>query len=477
MNKRFLMIAALAAFAGSLQAKVRLPHLLGDGMVIQQDADVRLWGWARPGHPVKVSTSWGSRGVSAKAGPDGKWMVVVKSPAASYTPLTLTFDDGDGPVRVSNVLAGEVWVCAGQSNMEMPVKGFSNCPVDDYNQVVIESAGDRGLRSVKIPGTMSTRPLDDAPCRWIESGPQTVGDISAAGYFFARQVSRALHVPVGLIEANKGGTRVESWLDEDYLKAHTQEPLDSVEMARHYSWDFHRPLLWGNGIFHPILNFTVKGILYYQGCSNVGNPSGQYSQRLIALARQWRRDFKLGDIPFYIVQIAPYKYGTLDGDAGARLGEEQHQASKAIANSGLVCTNDCVYPWETQQIHPAQKRKVGERLAFLALSKTYGMTQLIGESPELKSARVSNDTVYVQLDKLHDGISRYEDLQGFELAGADGVFHKAQAYYYWTQGVIVTCREVSRPCWVSYCFRNFSLGNVANKGGLPLIPFKLQLRQ
>ena len=469
---RKVIFLLLLLCAASLQAKVRLPHVIGDNMVLQQNTQARLWGWAKPGKSVKVSVSWSDITYSAKAGKDGKWLVSVATPAASYTPLSITFDDGEA-TTLHGVLSGEVWVCAGQSNMEMPVRGFGNCPVEGYNQAVTDAVHSKGIHYVKIPSVMSMTPLEDAQCEWRECNPFTVGEASAVGYFFARVMNRTLDVPVGLVMANKGGTRVESWLTRENLQRHTTETLDSLEMVKRFSWDYHRPLLWGNGTFNPILNYTVKGILYYQGCSNVGDPGNQYSERLALLAKQWREQFGLGEIPFYFVQIAPYYYDDdVNGVSGALLREQQQRAASLIPNSALVCTNDLVYPWETQQIHPCQKQPVGERLAYIALNKTYGMHTLMCESPSFKELTISNDTCYVRLQNDYDGISRYEDIQGFEVAGADKVFHPAKAYYYWTKGIIITCDEVKQPVAVRYCFRNFQLGNVANQAGLPLFPFR-----
>ena len=272
--------------------------------------------------------------------------------------------------------------------------------------------------------------------------------------------------------ANKGGTRVESWLDCDYLKKNTTESLDSMAMMKKFPYDYLRPLLWGNGTFSPILKYTVKGIIFYQGCSNVCDPAGQYTKRLNDLVSQWRRDFKLGEIPFYFVQIAPYFNSDVNGDWGPRLREQQFNASKIIPNSGIVCTDDLVYPYESQQIHPSQKQQVGERLALQALNKTYGMKDIWCESAEFKDMRISNDTCYINLKNDYNGISRYEDIHGFEVAGADKVFHKANASYYWTKGLIVTSPEVKTPVAVRYAFRNWGYGNVKNAALLPLFPFR-----
>ena len=204
-----------------------------------------------------------------------------------------------------------------------------------------------GVRSVKIPSVMSSKPLTDAQCEWRVCSPKTVGEFSATGYFFARTMHQALDIPIGLIEANKGGSRVESWLTKENLEKYTNDPTDSVAISKKWDqYDYLRSLLWGNGTFNPILNFTVKGILYYQGCSNVGDPGDQYSERLKLLVDQWRSQFGLGEIPFYFVQIAPYRYDD-DNNAlsGALLREQQFKAQQIIPNSSLVCINDLVYPW------------------------------------------------------------------------------------------------------------------------------------
>lgn len=471
MYKNTVLMAVVMAFmAITASAKVKLHHLIASGMVIQQNTEVRLWGTADAGKTIKVKVSWNNEKYSTKADNSGRWMVKVKSPKASYTPLSITFDDGQ-PLTIDNVLSGEVWVCAGQSNMEMPVKGFGNCPVDRYNDVVVEATKVKGIHFAKIPSTMSFTPQEDADCKWEVVNAATVGNCSATGYFFARMINRALDIPVGLILANKGGTRVESWLDEANIKQHTDENLDPKAMEK-LAYDYYRPMVWGYGTFSPILNYTVHGILFYQGCSNVGYNTDKYAERLALLVKQWRSGFGLGNIPFYFVQIAPYAYNGVDGTQGALLREQQLKAVDLIPNSDIVCTNDCVYPYETQQIHPAQKQKVGERLAGIALNKDYGMKEIMCESPKFKDMTVSNDTCYVHLKDDYYGISRYEDLQGFEVAGADKVFHKANAYYYWTKGIIITCQEVKKPVAVRYCFRDFKIGNVGNQAQLPLFPFR-----
>jgi len=480
--KKILTILALTALTISVQAKVRLPHIICDNMVIQQQTEARLWGWATPGKTIKVTTSWSEQIATAKADKNGQWLVKIKTPKASYDPLSITFDDGE-PVTIQNVLSGEVWVCAGQSNMEMPVRGFGMCPVKGYNKVVIDAANHSGVRSVKIPSVMSAKPLNDAQCEWKVCSPKTVGGFSATGYFFARTMHQALNIPIGLIEANKGGTRVESWLTKENLKKYTNDPTDSVEICKRWEqWDYHRSLLWGNGTFNPILNFTVKGILYYQGCSNVDTAEDRdhYADRLKVLVEQWRSQFGLGELPFYFVQIAPYAYeNNVNGINGALLREQQFKASQIIPNSSIICTNDLVYPYEFTQIHPTQKQQVGERLAYTALSRDYGFEGLMYQSSSFKDMNIKDDAIFIHLENNYYCDAPFEDIQGFEIAGEDKVFHPAKAQHfwqpgggYWDEAIKVTCPEVKKPVAVRYCFKNFQIGNMKNGGNLPLFPFR-----
>jgi len=454
------------------QGTIRLPHLLSDNMVLQSDTDITLWGWSHAGQSVEISPSWNHEKIVAVADPNGKWKAQVRMPEASYTPLTITFSSGKEHVTLRNILSGEVWVCAGQSNMEMPMEGFDACPTEGYLDALADAEKQSAIRFVKIPSRMCMTPLDDADCRWEEVNMETIGKASAVGYFFASILKRTLDVPVGLIMANKGGTRVESWLNRANLEKHTEEALDSSVMARRYEYPFYYPMVWGNATFHPILNYTVKGILFYQGCSNVGDKGNLYSERLALLAKQWREEFGQGELPFYFVEIAPCTWKELDGLERAYLREQQQRAATLIPHSALVCTNDCVYPHEWRQIHPCQKRKVGERLAFLALHYDYGKKHLMCESPRFDHVTISHDTCTVYLKNDYGALSRYEEIEGFEMAGSDKVFHKAHAIYKKGSGIILTCKEVKTPAAVRYCFRNFSIGNVANRADLPLFPFR-----
>lgn len=474
MMKRYLICLLLGMVSTSMWAKVKLPHLISDNMLLQQQQKVRLWGWDKPGKQVVVVPSWNKKRYTTRTNAQGEWEVEVETPRGSYQTYTLSFDDGE-MVKVKNVAIGEVWVCAGQSNMEMPMRGFDRCPTENFMQEMMAADTMSAIRFVKIPSVMSTKPLKDAVCQWKMASRDGLPDVSAVGYFFAKPLQKALHVPVGLILSNKGGSRVESWLNREYLAAHTQEPLDSATFASKFRVEFYYPMLWGYGTFAPILNYTVKGVLYYQGCSNVGDPDNQYATRLAALAKQWREGFRQPNLPFYYVQITPFWYNNVQGTAGAKLREQQFNAQQLIPHSGLVCTDDLVYSYEKKQIHPAQKQAIGERLALQALHKTYGRENLWCESPSFRDMEIKGDSCFIRLNNVYTGLSSMTDFQGFEVAGADKVFHPAVAMSARKKGketILVISEEVKAPVAVRYAFKNWGYGNVKNSAFLPLFPFR-----
>ena len=453
----------------SATAKVRLPHILCDNMVLQQQTDVQLWGWATPQACVSIKPSWGNKQV-VKADKNGRWNLRVRTPKGGYTPLSITFSEGNS-ITLHNILSGEVWVCGGQSNMEMPLKGFNDCPVEGYQEAITESGDIQGIRYAKIPATMRMMPQDDAECHWEIVNPNTANECSAIGYFFACRLHKMIDMPIGLILANKGGTRVESWLEKDYLKQHTNEPTDSANIVRQYPTEWQRPLLWGNGTFHPILNYTVRGILFYQGCSNVGQVPTIYGERLTQLIGQWRKELQSPNLPFYFVEIAPYNYGNTQGTDAALLRMQQQRVAQNVNNTVLIGTNDLVYPSEADQIHPCQKRQIGERLAMTAAARDYGFENIYYRCPSLDRVEIHQDSCYVYLKDTYNGIAAATSYEGFEIAGNDGVYHPAQAQYLHNGKFVLTSLGITKPVNVRYCYHNFQLGTVKNQAGLPLLPF------
>lgn len=466
-------MAALVAASLALDAKVTLPHAISDGMVIQQECEANLWGWADKGRTVRVTVSWSKGKYSAKAGEDGKFILKVKTPSASFTPQTITFDDGGGKVTVTDVLVGDIWFCGGQSNMGMPMAGYDDCPVEGYNEAVADAVNSGGVRFLKVQPKTSMTPLEDVPCEWKACSPSTIRYCDAIPYYFGRLLYHTLDIPVGLVEANMGGTCVEGWIDEDNLRKYTDEDL-SEDAINSIKPEGMRPLVWGNGTYWPVRHHTARGIIWYQAESNIWHATQDYPRRLAILVDQWRKGYgrSAEEVPFYYVEITPFSYDDPDGTRSAHMREIQFKAMDVVPNSSMVCTNDCMYDWEVNQIHPSQKRKIGERLAYLALNKTYGLKDIICESPRFREMKVSGDTVRVYLDNEFGGLYRSEGLVGFEVAGEDKVFHPAEARRIFKECIEITCPDVPKPVAVRYCFKNFQLGNVANLAGLPLYPFR-----
>lgn len=481
MNHRFLRtiltaIVAGTAAAATSEAKVQLPQILSDHMILQQKSDANLWGKAAPSSKVTVKASWGTEEYSVKSDCEGNWKLAVRTPAAGYTAYSITIADKDGAVTLSDVLVGEVWLCGGQSNMEMPLDGFWHCPVEGSLEEVALSGQFRDkIRLVKIPKTGAETPQETVEGRWQVSGPETAGTFTAVGWHFARMLNSVLNVPVGLVSCNWGGSAVESWLPKEEVYSYPENTLPSGQYAPKRDaggwYHHHSPIIMYNGMLYPIRNYTLKGFLWYQGETNAGFPQ-YYAQRLATMVKVWRNLWGQGELPFYEVELAPFVYGG-DGTSGARIREAQRKAVELIPNSGIVSTNDLVYPYEYDEIHPRRKKEVGERLSYLALNRTYGMGYLPFEGPRFKSYEIRGGEIEVAFHNGERGFSPWHDIVGFEIAGEDKVFHPAEI----RRGaqlntVIVKSDKVPAPVAVRYCFRDFQIGNFTGQRCLPVIPFR-----
>ena len=482
--KRILTAVAFAvAFCTALSAQnIILPELLQGDIVLQQQTDARIWGKAAPNAQISVSTPWNGRTYFAQAGADSLWSVKVKTPEASYTPYDISIASGGQTVVLKDVLIGDVWFCGGQSNMAMPLKGMFNCTVDNAAETIMYSARHKGLRYVTVAQHQATEsePGYFTQGKWESSGPATAGDFSATGYFFGQALLEVLDYPIGLISCNWSGSFVEDWMDKALIEKYPNQEVFGVEFSKAFTKMYY-------GMLEPASRYTIKGMIWYQGESNVGSPD--YTERLMAAVDLWRQKFELDVLPFYIAEIAPYNYNKgyemLSGDLRA----QQLKAAQLLPQSGLACTNDLVYPYEPDQIHPAQKKAVGERLAMMAVSKTYGFGNVC-EGPIFKEMIVDDASVAVLFDNAPNGFADNGDIQGFELAGADGVFYPAKATIGFAPvrpnpdgtrprgfgaggyAVRLTCDEVPAPVAVRYGFGPFKPGNLHNTEGLPVYPFR-----
>jgi len=465
MHKGFLLFVSALICSVQVYAKVILPEIISDNMVIQQNSEVNLWGRST-GKTVSVSSSWNANTVKVDVNKEGSWKIKIRTPKGSYNPQTIIISDGEA-ITLNNILIGEVWFASGQSNMEMPLKGFSNCPITKSNEIITYAWEDKNkIRFATIPKTPSYTLQDEVKGKWKECNPQNAPDFSATAFFFARSINRALDVPVGIINCSWGGSRVESWLPKEILQNYKDIDLSKAGIEKVV--DYKRPLLMYNGMLHALTSYTIKGFIWYQGESNVGHED-TYADRFSTMVKQWRSEWGQGDIPFYFVEIAPYNYGW--NEQGAYLRESQFRAQSLIPNSGMISTNDLVRPYENNQIHPCDKEDVGQRLAFLALCSTYGWKGIGCHGPEYRSMEVKGDAVYLTFNYAEGGFSRLKDIQGFEICGEDKTFYPA---YVEVQGntLVVSSAEVHEPVAVRYCFRNFQIGNISNTEGLPMVPFR-----
>lgn len=457
--------------ASAVASALELPEVIGDNMVLQQKSKALLWGWTQSYGEVEITTSWDNARYKVQARHDGRWEVRVNTPAASFTPHEITFKENHSEVRARNVLVGEVWFCSGQSNMEMPLNGFWTQPIADSNREIAFSGRYRGkIRMATVPKVGASDPAQTVGGKWKECVPENAIWFSAVGYHFAKALTEILDVPVGIINCSWGGSHVEGWLPKEELEQYADIDLSQAGDKHVREWD--QPMIMYNGMLNPLIGYTVKGFLWNQGESNV-NHHDTYAARLARMVEIWREKWGIGEAPFYMVEIPPYSYGDPRGTNAALLRESQHRAAKLIPNSGIVCTSDLVLPHEVEDIHASTKQPIGERLAFMAAVKNYGIGGVACDSPTFRSMEVDGNTAILHFDNAPDGFTPNRNLPGFECAGADRVFHPAEAEeVYETRDIRVTCKAVKKIVAVRYCFHNWEIGGVHSLRWLPLVPFR-----
>lgn len=474
MNLKKLLSAIISAAisSGMAHAAIELPDIIGDNMIVQQNADARMWGWATPGSKVTVSASWApKKKITAVTGNDGRWNLELPTPSATFDPQSVHITGDGSDITLGNVLVGEVWFCSGQSNMEMPLAGYNMQQVDEAPQAIAYSTRYPGIRCATARRCGSYTLQDRVSGPWLENTPENTPRFSATAYFFARSLTDLLDVPVGIIVCSYGGSKVEGWQSREQLSHYPECDIDK-EAADPAMNDMARINVMYNAMLHPLIGYTVKGFLWNQGESNVGQHD-IYPQHMLDMVSEWREKWGLGELPFYFVEIPGYSYGNDNGDSAAKFRECQHRAAEMIPNSGIVCTSDLVYPGQSYCIHSPVKRPLGERLAFMAGARTYGIRGLPVDYPRFRSMTVDGNKASLSFDNMPHGFAPFNDLEGFEAAGADGIFHPANAWGNWgTLTIDISCPDIDEIKDVRYNFRNFAVGKIHNHLGLPLIPFR-----
>lgn len=458
-----IIILSSILFQPDAGAAITLPAIFGDNMVLQQKSDVAFWGSATPGSSVTLRTSWNGRSYTVRAGTDGKWKTKVATPVAGG-PYTVTISDGR-PITLNNVLVGEVWVCSGQSNMEMTMRGYNNQPVTGANEHIATSANNN-IRLITIQRRTSLTPVDEIAGEWKLSEPESVAEFSATAWFFGLMLNKVLDVPIGLISTSWSGTRIEPWMTEESLKT-----FDWVTIPDKGSTETNiavqTPTVLYNGMVAPIAGFGISGVIWYQGESNRLEPA-RYTDLLPGMIAGWRSVWGIGEFPFYFAQVAPFDYGIGELNS-AYLREAQLKALESMPNSGMACLMDT---GERDNIHPANKKAAGDRLAFQALAKTYGIKGIASDGPTLKEMTVEGNIIKLTFNNAQFGLTSYgKELTSFEVAGTNKRFYPAKAFITGT-GITIICPSVSAPVAVRYAFRDFIQGELFNTAGLPASSFR-----
>ncbi len=466
-KKLFLLSCMIALSFPAAYAKVRLPGVIGDGMVLQRESKVYLWGWADAGKSVTLVTSWDSKTHSVKANADGRWSVKVATPEAGG-PYSVTISDGE-PFNLNNVMIGEVWICSGQSNMEMPMAGFLGQPVSGSLEQILASGKYRDrLRMITVPSHSAQEPQEDIKpgAAWQCASPEVLGEWSAVAYYFARNVTDVLDIPVGLIVTSRGASSIEAWMDEKTVlsvEGINEKRVRGVEDERKAIGKLY------NGMIRPIIGYTARGFLWYQGEAN-REVYREYAAEQAAMVELWRGDWGDEKMPFYFVQIAPYHYGDSDRTLIGFFTEAQYNSLALIPYSGIIATIDV---GDEYRIHPPRKDVVGQRLALLALNKTYGVSGFPAHGPVYKEVEFEGGKATVTFDYSRSLSPELTNLAGFEIAGEDRVFVPATALIVNGRAqVVISSPDVPKPVAVRYAWRNYIEANLKDTYGIAAYPFR-----
>ncbi len=479
--------------------QLRLPSLISDHMVLQRDMPVRLWGTAAPNE--RVTVRFRGQEIATTADEKGRWQVTLP-PAPAGGPFDLVVRGGDSEIVVRDVLVGEVWVASGQSNMEWPVAMAMNAEQE------IAQANDAQIRFFQVPHRVAETPQEEGQGAWRVCSPETVKNFSAVAYFFARELRQHLKVPVGVIQATWGGTPAEAWTSLPTLQsdpafrplldrwakilaeypvarqryeAELQKWREAAEQAKAQGKPVppqprpplgpehpHRPANLFNGMIAPLTKFTIRGVIWYQGESNVGR-AAEYRRLFPAMITDWRKAWGLGDFPFLFVQLANFlaRKPEPSESAWAELREAQMFALK-LPNTGMATAIDI---GDANDIHPRNKQEVGRRLALVARAIAYG-EPIVYSGPIYERMQVEGNKVRLFFRHVGSGlVCKGEKLTGFAITGVDGKFVWAEAAI---EGdtVVVWSPQVPQPVAVRYAWADNPEVSLYNREGLPALPFR-----
>lgn len=470
MKLKVIIISCLFfIFSETLSAKVTLPSIFSNGMVLQQSSQINIWGKAT--NTINITTSWDGKSYKVSPDKNGNWKTKINTPMAGGS-FNIILNDGE-ELKLSDILIGEVWLASGQSNMEMPLKGFKDQPVTDSKEAIKNSENPQ-IRFFNVENISWKEPLSDCKGSWVKASPATTSNFSAVAYFYAKILHEKLNVPVGIVEADWGGTVVQAWMSKDALSAFPTAKVPAEANEKNENKNTHAGLY--NGMIHPIKGYGIKGAIWYQGEQNRNEPD-LYLEMFPAMVKQWRKDWGIGDFAFYYAQIAPYisKAEKLSKAALALqpyvpvLRESQLLAEKKIKNSGMAVLMDI---GASNTIHPPDKKNVAERLSHHTLAKTYHIKDISYAGPVYKKSKAKGNVITLSFDNASAGlVLKNKNTTNFEVAGADRKFYPAKAEVSGNT-IILTSGKVEKPVAVRYAFKAWAEGDLYNNEGLPASSFR-----
>jgi sialate O-acetylesterase len=465
MKTKILVLSVFLVTILMLKSEIKVASVLGDNMVLQRNTEVKIWGTTTPLEKISVKTDWGKSTSMTTADNSGHWMVKIKTTEAGG-PFNIKIAAAKESITLKNILLGEVWLCSGQSNMEMPVNGYTDQPIAGMNDALYDSENDN-IRLFTVKKNATTTVLENCDGNWNLANAETVGKFSAVGYFYAKLLQKRLKVPVGIICSSWGGTPIEAWMSEETIK---KFPVPYEESTKSDVKPQNKAAQLYNGMIAPLINYTIKGAIWYQGEANVRNYN-YYADLMSAMIQNWRTDFGVGQFPFYFVQIAPYRYKGSKDLPSALLRDEQLKANLAIPNTGMACTFDI---GDEYCIHPDNKLTVSKRLAYWALSETYGVKGISYKSPIFKSMTVKDSVATITFDNVANGLNSFgKQVECFEVSGQDSIFYPAKVTVS-QRTALVKSELVKVPVAVRYGYCNFpkTKGYLYNTAGLPVPSFR-----
>lgn len=465
MMKRMVLLAILMVMATATafaQPILRMPAVLSDHMVLQEQSTVTIWGWADPNCTVTVTPSWGEA-VQTKSHYDTSWAVKIQTPAATAEAQSIVIKTNKkAEETIEDILIGQVWLCSGQSNMNWSAVHGSA----DMKQA-LEGEQYPQMRLFTVTKNCTGNLQADCDGEWIVCGDEETKYFSAVGYFFGRHLFEKLNRPVGLINSSWGGTPIEMWMTANDAKQNKEAyDLFVKRYAKRSGW--RAGGLYG-AMIHPLRNFEIAGAIWYQGCSNAYNPE-VYGEQQALMIHAWRKAFGQPDMPFYLVQLAPHgREAKLGGKTLVR--EQQERVVREIPNTGMVTISDQVE--DVTNIHPTNKKQVGIRLGNWALAEVYKQDVGKYKPTMMKSVEFKGGRAIVTFENAEGGIEcRGDAVANLEIADASGVFKPAQGMIDGEGRLLVWNKQVRKPVAVRYCFNETAIGNLFDAAGMPVAPFR-----